>query len=232
MSDTLHVFVVEDDEELAELLCERLRTAGYRVSHTGDGADAIARIPEEQPDLVVLDVMLPGADGFTVCRRVRGAFEGGILMLTARDDDLDQIEGLELGADDYVVKPVRTRVLLARLEALARRVIAQRGPARADAIVLGTLSIDRARREVTIASQRVDLTTTEFDLLTYLAERVGTVVDREALYRDLAGIAYDGIDRAIDVHVSRIRHKLGDDPRDPRWIKTVRGVGYQLAEPR
>ena len=232
MSETLHVFVVEDDEELADLLCERLRAAGYQVSHTANGADAIARIPAEKPDLVILDVMLPGADGFTVCRRVRSEFDGGILMLTARDDDLDQIEGLELGADDYVVKPVRTRVLLARLEALARRVVALRGPTREDTITLGTLSIDRSRREVTIATRRVDLTTTEFDLLTYLAERVGTVVDREALYRDLAGIEYDGIDRAIDVHVSRIRQKLGDDPRSPIWIKTVRGIGYQLAAPR
>lgn len=232
MSDPLHVFVVEDDTELAELLCERFRGAGYAVSHVGNGAEAIERIPAADPDLVVLDVMLPGADGFTVCRRLRPDFEGGILMLTARDDDLDQIEGLELGADDYVVKPVRTRVLLARLEALARRVVARRGPVADDAIDLGALTIDRARREVAVAGEPVDLTTTEFDLLVYLAERVGTVVDREALYRDLAGIAYDGIDRAIDVHVSRIRQKLGDDPRQPQWIKTVRGVGYQLAAPR
>jgi two-component system response regulator RstA len=222
------LLVVEDDRELAELIVDRLRTAGYAVRHAADGLAAIDAILGSPPDVVVLDLMLPGADGFEVLRRVRPAYRGGVLVLTARDDDLDQVEGLELGADDYVVKPVRSRVLVARVEALMRRVLAAR--AEPDGVcIAGALRMDRGRREATFRGGALDLTTTEFDLLAYLAERAGTVVDREHLYRDLNGTRYDGIDRSIDVHVSRLRHKLGDDPRSPQLIKTVRGVGYLLA---
>ena len=222
------LLVVEDDRELADLLVVRLRAAGYTVRHAADGLAAIDAIVGSPPDVVVLDLMLPGADGFEVLRRVRPTYRGGVLVLTARDDDLDQVEGLELGADDYVVKPVRARVLVARVEALLRRVVAASG-APDGVFTAGGLRVDRGRREATFRGAALDLTTTEYELLAYLAERAGTVVDRDTLYRDLNGTRYDGIDRSIDVHVSRLRHKLGDDPRAPQLIKTVRGVGYLLA---
>lgn len=223
---SVRVLVVEDDLELAELVVARLRREGFDVSHAADGASARDRILVEHPDVVVLDAMLPGLDGFGVCRAVRPTFAGGILMLTALDDDVDQVLGLELGADDYAVKPVSPRVLVARVRALARRA---RPPATARATLrIGPLEVDPRRREVAVDGQPVDVTTAEFDLLWYLAERAGTVVSREDLYRDLHGVRYDGIDRGVDVHVSRLRQKLGDDPRAPRFLKTVRGAGYLL----
>lgn len=218
------IMIVEDDERLAELTSEYLQNNGMRVQVVNNGTDAIRLIPREQPDLVVLDVMLPGADGFTVCREVRREFRNPILMLTARTDDLDQVLGLEIGADDYVPKPVKPRVLLARIKALLRRVETDLGTdGRLD---FGNLIIDNNCREVILEGETVELTSAEYDLLWLLASNAGNVLSREMIFERLRGIQYDGQDRSIDVRISRIRPKVGDDPDNPRRIKTVRSKGY------
>ena len=222
--------LVEDDLGLARLIEERLRNEGFQVFHEANGTKAHALILDQNPDLVLLDIMLPGMDGFELCRQVRPHYRGPILMLTARADDLDQILGLELGADDYVTKPVKPRVLLARIRALLRRSRpADPESPKASRVSLGELCVDASRREVTLADRRVELTTVEFDLLWYLIERAGQVVSRQELYQAIYHYDYDGLDRSIDVYISRLRQKLGDDPAAAYYLKTVRGVGYLLA---
>lgn len=230
---TPNILIVEDDERLANLTKDYLENNGLQVSIEGDGAKAIDRIINEQPDLVVLDLMLPGEDGIAVCRLVRPKYKGPILMLTARTDDLDQVLGLEMGADDYVAKPVRPRVLLARIQALLRRTqqpSANTTPESSNEqqtrLEFGELVIDSAMREAWLADVSIDLTSAEFDLLWLLASNAGTVLSREEIFTALRGIEYDGQDRSIDVRVSRIRPKVGDDPMHPRRIKTVRSKGY------
>lgn len=218
------ILIVEDDQRLAELTQEYLIRNGLEVSIEGDGLQAIRRIIDEQPDLVVLDVMLPGADGLAVCREVRNQFHNPIIMLTARTDDMDQVLGLEMGADDYVPKPVQPRVLLARIRAQLRRgdaseTVSQR-------MVMGDLIIDNGARSVTLAGEVVDFTSAEYDLLWLLASNAGKTLSREDIFSKLRGIEYDGQDRSIDVRISRIRPKIGDDPDSPRIIKTVRSKGY------
>ena len=224
------IVLVEDDLGLARLIEERLNSEGFQVVHEANGKKACALIIESNPDLVLLDIMLPGMDGFELCRQVRPRYQGPILILTARADDLDQILGLELGADDYVSKPVKPRVLLARIRALLRR----SHPSEAESpkpsrVKLGELCVDASRREATLADRRIELTTVEFDLLWYLLERAGQVISRQALYRAIYHYDYDGLDRSIDVYISRLRQKLGDHPATPHYLKTVRGVGYLLA---
>jgi two-component system, OmpR family, response regulator RstA len=226
---TQRIMLVEDDLELASLVKERLEREGYQVSHEANGKAARDRILAEPPDLVVLDVMLPGMDGFEVCRSVRPTYREPILMLTARDEDVDEILGLEMGADDYVTKPVRPRVLLARIRNLLRRASPEPSAEGVRRIQIGDIIVDAARREVSRGGDQVDLTTVEYDLVWHLATRAGTVVSRQNLYQALFGYDYDGLDRGVDVYISRIRHKLGDDPADPELIKTVRGVGYLFA---
>ncbi|GKW48683.1 response regulator [Halomonas sp. NCCP-2165] len=221
-SDREHVLIVEDDERLADLTRDYLEANGFRVSVEADGAKGVARILELQPDLVILDLMLPGEDGLSICRRVRGDYQGPILMLTARTDDMDQVLGLEMGADDYVPKPVQPRVLLARMRALLRRAEAS-GEAQ---LRFRDLAIDSATREAWLNGERIDLTSAEFDLLWLLASNAGRVLTREEIFAQLRGIKYDGQDRSIDVRVSRIRPKIGDDPNQPHRIKTVRSKGY------
>lgn len=222
-----YILIVEDDERLASLTREYLEANGLTVAVVEDGDTAIQRIRDEQPDLVVLDVMLPGTDGLTVCRQVRESYHNPILMLTARTDDMDQVLGLEMGADDYVPKPVKPRVLLARIRALLRRVETDQQSADMDSrLEFGNLVIDNAAREVTLDGEAVDLTSAEYDLLWLLASNAGTVLSRETIFERLRGIQYDGQDRSIDVRVSRIRPKVGDDPDNPRRIKTVRSKGY------
>ena len=211
------IMIVEDDERLADLTCEYLQSNGLDVSVVSDGEEAIRRIRSEQPDLVVLDLMLPGADGLTVCREVRATFKNPILMLTARTDDMDQVLGLEMGADDYVAKPVKPRVLLARIRALLRRVETDSerdsSPSRLE---FGALVIDNSAREVSLRGKSVDLTSAEYDLLWLLASNAGTVLSRETIFEKLRGIQYDGQDRSIDVRISRIRPKVGDDHQHKR----------------
>ncbi|XKE45949.1 response regulator [Halomonas organivorans] len=220
-----HVLIIEDDERLAELTRDYLEANGFRVTLEADGAQGVERILNLQPDLVILDLMLPGEDGLSICRRVRSDYPGPILMLTARTDDMDQVLGLEMGADDYVAKPVQPRVLLARMRALLRR--RETGAAGEEQrLAFGDLEIDNATREAFLAGERIDLTSAEFDLLWLLASNAGRVLTREEIFAQLRGIKYDGQDRSIDVRVSRIRPKIGDDPNQPQRIKTVRSKGY------
>ncbi|WP_020409010.1 response regulator [Hahella ganghwensis] len=235
-NEAWRILIVEDDERLADLTKEYLESNGLVVSVEPNGGKAVDRIQNEQPDLVVLDLMLPGEDGLSICRKVRPSYHGPILMLTARTDDLDQVLGLEMGADDYMCKPVRPRVLLARIRALLRRVKEQGEPQPAGAteesadepvrLIFNNLVIDRSMREAWLEDESIDLTSAEFDLLWLLASSAGRVLSREEIFTALRGIEYDGQDRSIDVRVSRIRPKIGDDPVHPRRIKTVRSKGY------
>nr|WP_301301050.1 response regulator [Pseudomonas kilonensis] len=219
--------IVEDDQRLAELTREYLESNGLRVAIEGDGAVAAARIIAEQPDLVVLDLMLPGEDGLSICRKVRGHYDGPILMLTARTDDTDQIQGLDLGADDYVCKPVRPRLLLARIQALLRRSEPEPSAAQKPRrLQFGPLVVDDALREAWLQGDGIELTSAEFDLLWLLVSNAGRILSREEIFTALRGIGYDGQDRSIDVRISRIRPKIGDDPDHPRLIKTIRSKGY------
>ncbi|MGK2188575.1 MAG: two-component system response regulator RstA [Pseudomonadales bacterium] len=233
-TDNWRILIVEDDERLASLTCDYLQNNGLTVSIESHGGAAVERILNEQPDLVVLDLMLPGEDGLSICRRVRPRYSGPILMLTARTDDMDQILGLEMGADDYIGKPAQPRVLLARIRALMRRAAEKNQPlVGSDAVSEGPvrvqfneLVIDSSMREAWLSGVTVDLTSAEFDLLWLLASNAGRVLSREEIFAALRGIEYDGQDRSIDVRVSRIRPKIGDDPIHPRRIKTVRSKGY------
>lgn len=220
-----HVLVVEDDASLARWIADYLVSHGYRASVATRGDAALELIEADRPDAVVLDLSLPVLDGLAVCRRARAFYDRPILMLTARDDDEDEVRGLELGADDYLVKPVRPRVLLARLQALLRREGAARAAGR---IVVGELEVDLAGREARLAGAPLALTTQEFDVLALLAGEAGRPVDRQTLSARLRGIDWDGMDRAVDLAVSRLRRKLGDGAGAPRRIVTVRGRGYLL----
>jgi DNA-binding response OmpR family regulator len=237
------ILLVEDDLRLANLVSEYMQNHGFEVSIETRGDTAVDAILTKQPNLIILDLMLPGIDGLEVCRRVRHKFHGIILMLTAMDEDIDQIVGLELGADDYVIKPVEPRVLLARIKSLLRRapqasysqnpqakvqaqVQAQSPDLKSSDIIAGPLNISLQRRSVTLDGQDIRLTTGEFDLLWYLASHSGEVISRDHLYQTLNGIEYDGVDRAMDIRVSRLRKLLGDDSHNPCRIKTVRGKGY------
>ena len=230
------LLLVEDDAELAGLVGEYLLGNGFVVGTEVNGLTAVERIVAEQPDLVILDVMLPGIDGMEVCKRARQHYSGPILMLTALDEDIDQMLGLELGADDYVIKPVKPRLLLTRIRTLLRRTSTQPTqtesivvpPADSALITVGQLQINHASRSVTLAGQAVDLTTAEYELLLLLAQAAGQPVDRDTIVQALRGFDYDGFDRSIDRRVSRLRKKLHDDPSQPQIIKTVRGKGYQL----
>jgi DNA-binding response OmpR family regulator len=233
MQERLSILVVEDDRRLAGLIRDYLQQQGYQAAVERRGDRAVQRILHERPELVVLDLMLPGKDGLTVLQQVRADFNGAVLILTAREDDMDQVAGLEMGADDYVKKPVEPRVLLAWIRALLRRFA--RGPDTAaqdppgemsPQITFGELSISRTAHRVTFADQNVELTTGEFELLWLLASNAGTVLDRDTIFRVLRGFEYDGSDRSVDVSVSRLRKKLGDDPAPPRRIKTIWGKGY------
>ncbi|MCU1721343.1 MULTISPECIES: response regulator transcription factor [unclassified Pseudomonas] len=220
------VLIVEDDQRLAELTREYLQANGFSVEVEGDGAKAAARIINEQPDLVILDLMLPGEDGLSICRKVRQRYAGPILMLTARSDDLDQVQGLDLGADDYVCKPVRPRLLLARINALLRRSESPVTTTERRALQFGPLRVDSTLREAWLGEAGIELTSAEFDLLWLLVSNAGRILSREEIFTSLRGVGYDGQDRSIDVRISRIRPRIGDDPIHPRMIKTIRGKGY------
>ena len=223
------LLLVEDDARLASLVREYLRQHDFQVDIEARGDTAVRRILDERPQVVVLDLMLPGLNGIDVCRAVRGSFAGPILMLTASDDDIDQVVALEIGADDYIVKPVEPRVLLARIRALLRRVAPadKAKPEEAGAaLVFGSLCIEPSARRCTLGSESIDLSAGEFDLLLLLASQAGTLVTRKTLVAHLRRIDYDGTDRSIDIGISRLRRKLGDSSEPPERIKTVRGKGY------
>lgn len=231
-TDNARLVIVEDDDQLAELLLEYLGMHGFEISREVSGEVGAERILEAQPDLVILDLMLPGINGLDVCRRVRDAYSGAIMMLTASQSEADHVAGLELGADDFVIKPIEPRVLLARIRTQMRRLHGERGSrqkAKQGILDVGPLRIDTATREASVGEQQVPLTNMEFDVLSILAREAGTVVSRETLYTQVLGIEYDGIDRGMDVHVSRIRRKLENAGFDPGKLKSVRTMGYLLA---
>ena len=223
------ILIVEDDKGLSSLIREYLDGQGYSVRVEEDGERAVERIPAESPDLVILDLMLPGKDGLSVCRAVRAAYAGLILILTAREDDMDQVAGLETGADDYVKKPVKPRVLLARIRALFRRSDAATPFSREafdHVMQFGTLKIDPGARRVIYQGEPLALTTIEFDILSLLAGHSGQVMEREVLFKTVKGYEWDGLDRSVDMAVSRLRKKFDDDADNPLKIKTVWGTGY------
>ncbi|MBU6384725.1 MAG: response regulator transcription factor [Planctomycetes bacterium] len=222
------VLLVEDDCELAEIVRDYLTENGFSVAVESRGDSAVDRILKEKPDLVVLDVNLPGLDGFDVCKTVRQQYQGGIVMLTARLEEIDEVLGLETGADDYLTKPVRPRVLLARLRTHLRKIPGAASETEG-CIQAGALSVYRSRRHVELRGVAIELTSAEFDLLAYLTERVGKIVSRVELFEALHNEVYDPQDRSIDLRVSRLRRKLGDNQSNPTRIKSVRGTGYLLS---
>ena len=228
-ASTADVLLVEDDARLAELTSRYLRQNGLTVTVESNGAAAVARFHEERPRIVLLDLMLPGKDGLTICRELRQTFKGPILMLTAKDADIDQVIGLEAGADDYVAKPAEPMVLLARIRALLRRADnAETAESAPGDIVLGSLRVSEASHRVWLDGREIALTTQEFELLCVLARSAGTILSRDELYKRVRGIDYDGLDRSIDGRISKLRKKLGDDAMAPKRIRTVWGKGYLL----
>ncbi len=223
--------LVEDDTRLAALTAEYLRGHGVQVIVAVDGAAGLAEARRARFDVVLLDLMLPGRSGLEVCRELRSRSDVPILILTARGEEADRVLGLELGADDYLTKPFSPRELLAGIQAQVRRARGQAGPT-TQPLVLGDLELDPGSLRATLAGRELSLTGYEFQLLRVLAERAGQVLSRERLLELVRGSAEESFDRSVDVHVSRLRAKLGDDPKRPRWLKTVRGAGYQLAAPR
>ncbi|HEX9053101.1 MAG TPA: response regulator transcription factor [Anaeromyxobacter sp.] len=220
--------LVEDDARLAALTKEYLEGHGVAVVHVGDGRRGQEEALTGRYDAVLLDLMLPGKDGLEVCREIRARSDVPIVVLTARGEEADRVMGLELGADDYLAKPFSPRELLARIRAVVRRAKGRAGPAR-DLVRVGALVVDPAARRVTLRGREVALTGYEFALLEALARRAGRVLSREQLMELARGSAEEAFDRTVDVHVSRLRQKLGDDPKRPRLIKTIRGAGYVLA---
>lgn len=220
---TQKILLVEDDLRLAQMLETYLRQSGFVVSHVATGAAALDASRAEPFAAIILDLMLPDGDGLDICRQLRARLATPVLMLTARGDAMDKVIGLEMGADDYLAKPFEPRELLARLRAILRRSAA---PADRDVLVFGRLELDRGAREVRIDGQPRPLTAHQFEILRVLAERAGRVLSREQLLDLLKGQSLEAFDRSIDVHVSRIRAAIEDDPRKPRRLLTVRGAGY------
>jgi DNA-binding response OmpR family regulator len=225
----MRALLIDDDRELGRLLTDYLGPHDVELDHAETGPLGLEKLEARGYDVVLLDVMLPGADGFEICRRIRRKHDVPIVMLTARGDDTDRIVGLELGADDYVPKPFNPRELLARLRAVMRRA---RPGAVSEKLSVGPIEIDVPGHRVSIDGKDVTLTSFEFRLLVLLARRAGETVPREELATALKGGGYDpSVDRSLDVHVSHLRQKLGDDAREPKRIRTIRGVGYVLVRP-
>ncbi len=219
------ILLVEDDEIFAATLMRFLEKQGMQVQLETRGDRAVQKILSTRPDAVLLDCNLPGRDGFEICREARSGYAGPIIMLTARDDDLDQVLGLGLGADDYLLKPATPHVVLAHLKACLRR-LGDSGAQEADEYRFGRFFISRSTRSVRLGEDEVNFSTVEFDLLWLLASRAGNVLSRDDITTAMRGIEYDGLNRSIDMRVSRLRKALGDDAESPVRIKTVRGKGY------
>jgi two-component system, OmpR family, response regulator len=231
MPDSSTILLVDDEDSVQKLLAYPLEREGFRVLQARDGEEALHRFASERVDLVVLDVMLPKLDGLEVCKRLRAESEVPIIMLTARDDELDKVLGLELGADDYITKPFSIREFRSRVRALLRRASTPRRPATDGEVILaGAMTIDLARRTVDVRGTRVQLTYVEFELLRTLAANPGRVYSRRMLLEALWGGADYREPRTIDVHVRHLREKLERDPADPEYILTVRGVGYRFRD--
>jgi len=231
MPDPSTILLVDDEDSVQKLLAYPLERDGFRVLQARDGEEALARFASERVDLVVLDIMLPRLDGLEVCKRLRAESSVPIIMLTARDDELDKVVGLELGADDYITKPFSIREFRSRVRALLRRASASRRDARDDEVIVrGALRIDVSRRVVELRGEPVQLTYVEFELLRILAANPGRVYTRQMLLEALWGGSDYREPRTIDVHVRHLREKLERDPREPELIFTVRGVGYRFRD--
>ena len=221
------VLVVDDDVKTVELVKLYLNRDGYRVLTAYDGTEALRLAREGHPDLIVLDLMLPGIDGLEICRTLRGESDVPIIMLTAKTTDQDKLIGLDLGADDYVTKPFSPRELAARVRVVLRRLPGERGP---NEIKRGELTVNFLRHEASLAGRSLNLTTVEFKLLGVLAKEPGRVFSRVQLIDEALGYDFEGFDRTIDVHILNLRRKLEPDPSHPKYLKTVYGAGYKLSE--
>ncbi|WAJ71069.1 response regulator [Catenovulum adriaticum] len=220
-----HIALIEDDDRLASLIEKFLVQNGYQVSHISEGDKAVNFILHAQPDLVLLDINLPKMDGFSICRAIRQQYTNPVLFLTAKDSDFDHVSGLEMGADDYIIKPIEPHVLLARIHNAFRRGQFTQ-PHGEQKLIFGELEIEKHSRIVTLAGEEIELTTHEFELLWLLASHAGEVQSREYVHQQMIGREYDGLDRSVDVRVSRLRKKLNDNLKKPYRIVTVWGKGY------
>ncbi|MDW8069731.1 MAG: response regulator transcription factor [Anaerolineae bacterium] len=222
------ILLVEDEPRMRQVVRAYLEQAGFRVIPVGDGPSALHAFRRERPDLIILDLMLPGMDGFEICRMLRRESGVPIIILTARVEEEDRVVGLELGADDYITKPFSPRELVARVRAVLRR--AQGEVAPPAVIRIGDLVIDLDRREVRAGGREVHLTPTEFELLATMARHPGRVFTRLQLLEQVQGVAYEGYERTIDAHIKNLRQKIEPDPKNPQYVLTVYGVGYKLRE--
>lgn len=225
--DSRRVLVVDDEKNIRKIVTSYLRAEGFDVAEATDGEQALAVFDRVRPDLVILDVMMPGLDGIETLRRLRARSDVYVIMLTARADEMDRVVGLSVGADDYVTKPFGAKELVARVKAVLRRARSDSPAASADVLTLDGLTIDQARHEVRRDGEPVDLTALEFELLVTLAESPGRVWSRRQLLERVWGWDWVGDERVVDVHVRNLRKALGDDAAAPRWVATVRGVGYK-----
>ena len=219
------ILLVEDNQLLSASIAEYLEVEGFSVSVEANGIIAQQRILNEQPDLVILDLMLPGRDGVSICRQVRDSYSGYILMFTAKEDEIDQIIGLEIGADDYLIKPVKPRLLLAKVKSFLRR---KETLSPQDNVVIkhGSLQIDTRQRLVTLKQTPVDITAAEYEVLLLLAKHPGQILSRDFMAQHVKGLEYDGLERSTDNRISQLRKKLNDNARSPKRIKTIRSKGY------
>ncbi len=225
------ILIIEDEKPLAEALAYSLGREGYLVDISGDGETGLRRALEEDFDLILLDLMLPGLDGLEVCRELRKEKDTPIIVITARDSDVDKVVGLELGADDYITKPFNPRELLARVKAVLRRTARGRNDIEREILKVGELLMDRARHEVWLADRQIPLSPIEFRLLESLMERPGRALSRNYLISRVWEGDFYGTPKVLDVHIRKLREKLEENPSKPRWIVTVRGVGYRLEAP-
>lgn len=237
------ILLVEDDKKLSDILCRYFERNGFQVQAALTGEEAIRLLPDAEPDIIILDLMLPGMDGLSICRQIRPVFHGKILFLTASDDDMDQVAALEMGADDYVCKPLQPRVLLARIRMLLRRLEdeqakavsmvetfdQQPGSDRSNHLIFGALTLKQTVKLCQLEGRDIDLTSGEFDLLWLLACHADQPLSRDELVRKTRGIEYDGLDRTVDNRIVSLRKKLGDTSSPSRHIITVRGKGYLFA---
>ena len=227
MTEPLRVLVVDDERALVGVITSYLEREGFEVLQAYDGRTAVTMTRDENPGLILLDLMLPGIDGFEVCRQIRHFTDAYVVMLTARDEEVDKVVGLSVGADDYLVKPFSPRELIARIRAMLRRPRPSQQPA-PESVTLGDLVVDLEARTVLLAGEPIELTRTEFDLLAAMLLRPRAALPRRQLIDEVWGTDWYGDEHVVDVHVGHLRRKLGDDAAEPRYIRTVRGVGYGL----
>lgn len=222
------VLVVDDNAKIVEVLSAYLATEGFEVRTAGDGPSAVESVAERRPDIALLDIMLPGIDGIELTKRFQRDYDLPIILVTAKTEEIDRLIGLEIGADDYVSKPFSPREVVARVKAVLRRVDGSHAEGVAGVFDLGELVVDNERRSVTVDGALVELTRTEFEILTTMAAHPGRVYTRLQLLEAVSGDAFEGYERTIDAHVKNLRKKIGDDPREPRFVRTVFGVGYKV----